>query len=559
MIAPAGIALGESTDVRRTGRTALLCATLAAVAAVITHLVGPPAGDAPAHAFQTLSFARHGFTLWDNYWYAGSYQYVLYSIVYYPVAAIGGVVPVAVISAAFAGWAFASATGRRWGRTARTPSLAFAATAPMIVMVSGMYPFGAGLAGAGIVIVLLQRRHPIPAAMALLLVPALSPLAFLLLLVVLAAALITSDAPRTTLRLNRWPAASVAGALIFAATLKLLFAQGGYYPFSLPDLAIALGFSGAGIALARRHIRRDFLSALFVLYGVTNLVLFLVPSPIGANATRLYSIAALPLLWLASRTRATPLRSRWLVLVLAVAFAAQVAPYVASGYRSYQGSTAAQSVFWRPALSFLKSHTDKNHRVEVVATAGHWEAYYLARVGVPLARGWYRQSDFPENDVLYKPVISPAAYQSWLRSLGVKYVMLPDVSLDYSSQAEAALIRSGRSGLVLASTAPHWRFYRLAKPTGIVSGGQVNPASVHVTTAAISFVAPTAGRYRVRVRYSPYWHPSAPICVTQTVNDMMELSVNTPGRVRLSMPDPLDAVFGGTSTGAAACASTTST
>jgi hypothetical protein len=548
MISPAGIPLGEPMDVRRTGRTALLCAALAAFAAAVTHLVGPPAGDAPAHAFQTLSFARHGFTLWDNYWYAGSYQYVLYSVIYYPVAAIGGIVPVAVISASFAGWAFASASCRRWGLPARLPSLAFAITAPMIVMVSGMYPFGAGLAVAGIVIVLLQRRHPIAAAIALLLVPAFSPLTFLLLLVVLAAALITSDAPRQTLALNRWPAVSVAGALVSAAVLKVMFAQTGYYPFSLTDLVIALGFSVAGIALARRHIRRDFLSALFVLYGVTNLVLFLVPSPIGANATRLYSIAALPLLWLASRTRATPLRSRWLVLVLTIVFAAQVAPYIAVGYRSYQGSTAAESVFWRPALSFLKAHSDRNYRVEVVATAGHWEAYYLARAGVPLARGWYRQSDFPENGLLYQQAISPPAYRSWLRALGVQYVMLPDVSLDYSSQAEAALIQSGRSGLVLAGTAPHWRFYRLANPVGIVSGGRVKPGSVHVTTAAISFVAPAAGRYRVRVRYSPYWQPSTPMCVMPTASGMMQLRVSTPGAVRLSMPDAFDAIFGGPTT-----------
>jgi hypothetical protein len=205
-------------------------------------------------------------------------------------------------------------------------------------------------------------------------------------------------------------------------------------------------------------------------------------------------------------------------------------------------------VFWRPALSFLKAHSDRNYRVEVVATAGHWEAYYLARAGVPLARGWYRQSDFPENGLLYQQAISPAAYRSWLRALGVQYVMLPDVSLDYSSQAEAALIQSGRSGLVLAGTAPHWRFYRLANPVGIVSGGRVKPGSVHVTTAAISFVAPAAGRYRVRVRYSPYWQPSTPMCVMPTASGMMQLRVSTPGAVRLSMPDAFDAIFGGPTT-----------
>ena len=41
------------------------------------------------------------------------------------------------------------------------------------------------------------------------------------------------------------------------------------------------------------------------------------------------------------------------------------------------------------------------YRVEAVATSGHWDAYYLADKGVPLARGWYRQDDFPENAVLY--------------------------------------------------------------------------------------------------------------------------------------------------------------
>src|SRR6478735_1029932 len=98
-----------------TARTAALCGLLAAGAAAVTHVVGPPPVDAPAHAFQTLAFARHGFALWDNYWYAGYYQYVLYSVLYYPVAVVAGIFPVAVVSVALSAWAFASATGRRWG------------------------------------------------------------------------------------------------------------------------------------------------------------------------------------------------------------------------------------------------------------------------------------------------------------------------------------------------------------------------------------------------------------------------------------------------------------
>ncbi len=543
-----------AVDAGGTARTAVLCGVLAAGAAAVTHVVGPPPVDAPAHAFQTLAFARHGFALWDNYWYAGYYQYVLYSVLYYPVAFVGGIFPVAVVSVALSAWAFASATGCRWGLLARWPSLAFAVTVPVVVMVSGMFPFIAGVAVAGLVVVLLQRRRRIAGALAIMVVPAFSPLAFLLLLVVLAASLAASPEPRVALRRNSWAVGAVAAALAVATALKLVFAQSGYYPFSLVDLGTALGISGVGLVITRARVRRDFLSALFVVYALVNVALFVVPSPVGSNATRLYSIAALPLLWLAARVRTPPLAWRRLIGVLVVVFAIQVEPVVVSAYHSYQESAAAAAAFWRPALSFLRVHRDAGHRVEVVATADHWEAYYLAQAGVSLARGWYRQADFPENQLLYQSTVSPPAYRAWLRALGVKYVLLPDVPLDYSSQAEASLIRSGRSGLSLVGTASHWRFYRLPDSVGIVSGSQSTPRRVHVTAGAVSFLAPEAGSYRIRIRYSPYWRPGGQLaCVSQTPDGMMRLVASAPGTVSLTMPDPLDAFVGNTTT-AAPCA-----
>ena len=59
----------------------------------------------------------------------------------------------------------------------------------------------------------------------------------------------------------------------------------------------------------------------------------------------------------------------------------------------------------------------------MVASWGHWEADYLPREGIPIARGWFRQDDFPQNAVLYQSTLTAAEYDAWLRSVGVRYVV----------------------------------------------------------------------------------------------------------------------------------------
>ena len=78
-------------------------------------------------------------------------------------------------------------------------------------------------------------------------------------------------------------------------------------------------------------------------------------------------------------------------------------------------------------------------------TPGHWAAVHLPRAGIPLTRGWYRQDDFPQNEVLYDR-LDRATYLKWLRSLGVRYVVLTDAPTDYSAKEEARLIASGARG-----------------------------------------------------------------------------------------------------------------
>ena len=67
------------------------------------------------HVYQLDVFVKHGFELWTNYWYAGRYTFVGYSLIYYPLAALVGIKLLAVLSAALATAAFTLILRGTWG------------------------------------------------------------------------------------------------------------------------------------------------------------------------------------------------------------------------------------------------------------------------------------------------------------------------------------------------------------------------------------------------------------------------------------------------------------
>ena len=91
MDARAGYGVGalSGTARIRLRRLALpaVCAFLGALVALLVGLITTPSGDAPSHLFQTWLFSNGGFEVWNNYWYAGRYEFVTYSVFYYPLAA----------------------------------------------------------------------------------------------------------------------------------------------------------------------------------------------------------------------------------------------------------------------------------------------------------------------------------------------------------------------------------------------------------------------------------------------------------------------------------------
>jgi hypothetical protein len=201
-------------------------------------------------------------------------------------------------------------------------------------------------------------------------------------------------------------------------------------------------------------------------------------------------------------------------------------------------------------VTFLKARSDIQYRTEVVATEGHWEAFYLAARGIPLARGWFRQDDFPQNQVLYQPTLSAAQYQAWLRSVGVRYVLLPHAPLDYSSNTEAHLLRSGRSGLRVVRRLPHWTVYELRHPTPILTADQPAPGVkvLGLTDSRIRLWLPDAGGYDLRVRYSPYWSTDGSgICLSPTATGMTHIQAQAPGPLTMDF-EPTLATMAATAT-----------
>jgi hypothetical protein len=144
--------------------------------------------------------------------------------------------------------------------------------------------------------------------------------------------------------------------------------------------------------------------------------------------------------------------------------------------------------------------------VEVVPTADHWEADYVA-AGAFLARGWERQLDVADNPVFYtEGALNASSYRAWLYDNGVRFVALPGAPLDFAGVAEGRLVAGGLPYLRLAWHDAHWRVFAVAGSPGLVSGAGAL-ASMQGRTVTLRFSRP--GVLLLRVRYSSRWRVTA--------------------------------------------------
>jgi hypothetical protein len=477
-----------------------------------------------AHAYQRALFIEHGFTLWNNFWYAGHYSFVTYSVLYYPLAAVIGIRLLVVATVATAALGFTLVTWHEWGPTARWSSRTFAIVWAGIVL-AGAFPFALGVALALFALWALQERAEWVFAALVLLTLAASPLAFALLtLIVVGVAL----AKRIDAKSAVVPAVALAATGALELALWRIFPDNGRYPFSIADLAAASAFSLLGAALVWQIERARALRMVLLVYGFACVLAYLVPSALGSNITRLQFVAIPMGVLVVSLRLWRPLPVCLVVIALAVSW--NVKPLVRSVSQGLE-NPAARLAYWKPAIRLLHAHLTPSYRVEAVDTVGHWPAEYLPASGIPLARGWFRQDDFPANAVLYGR-LTPARYRAWLRGLGVRYVLLSSAQPDYSAQREAALLRSGRSGLRLVFRSRNLAIFVLPVPAGILSGGPAaRLLALTQTRLVLRVVHP--GRYRLAVRYSPYWRTSSG-CIVARPDGMSEVLAPRPGKVVVS-------------------------
>jgi hypothetical protein len=408
------------------------------------------------------------------------------------------------------------------------------AAAPLF---TGLYAYTLGFAAMLATIKLLQLRRPWLAALFAMLTVGFSPLAFAFLCLIVGSYAVSR---RQIARRNVWFGLGLAVAAGIEVAALVLFpgAGAGVYPFHWIDFVAVLGVTTLGVLVARKARGAGPLVAFYALWGVGSVVIYIVPSPLGDNWTRLSAFVFPIMLLTASLAGFQP--RRLVVFALAVAFAYNLVPY-ALLVPSRLNNDTQQASFWRPAIRFLRAHAQPGYRVEVVPTAEHWEAYWIPKSGLPLARGWYRQLDVADNPALYANHLDASEYRHWLRSAAVRYVLLSTTApLDWEGgPQEARVLRSPSSGLRAVFRSRNWTIYELPHATPLLTG-PANPVVTSFGHTAIRGRVFAAGRYLMRAHYSPYLRLQGRGCVAPGPGKMTYLELTQAERFALSVPGTPD-------------------
>jgi hypothetical protein len=534
----------ESTGARAGGPRELLAQTPAwtiTTALALAYLIAAPASpDLAAASYRSDLFSRVGFTLWDNSWYGG-HHLLAYSLLAPALGALIGPQPLAAISMVAATALFAALIDGCFPRRATRIAAAWFAIGASVALLSSRAPFDLGLAIGLAAALLARRRHPAAAFALSVACAAASPVAGAFLGMAFVTWALAGP-------VRARPAALALAALAPIGALVLLFPEGGTQPFVGSAFYPALlGVAAVGALIEPSSASLRLLRIGAGVYALALVGAFAVPSAVGGNADRLGALAAGPIA--ACALACSSRRRRRALVALAPALLYWQANAPLADFAAAASDPAVRSSYYAPLLGELHElhvgYGARPARIEVVATADHWEARWLAP-HVMLARGWERQLDTYRNSLFYEGAggpLAPARYRAWLARNAISYVALSDAPLDYSARAEARIVRSGGGASYLHEIwhSAHWRLFAvrdaqpLAQPPALLTGASSDSLSVY---------APRAGSYTVRVRFTPYWAVTAGRgCVSRAPGGWTEVSARHGGVVRVGIAFSLSRVF----------------
>ncbi len=521
--------------------------TITAALGVVYLILAPASPDLAAASYRSNLFSTAGFTLWDNSWYGG-HHLLAYSVLAPALGALIGPQPLAAISMAIATALFARLIDGRFPAGAARVAAIWFALGASVALLSSRVPFDLGLA-IGLGAALAAARGRPRSAFALAIVCALaSPVAGAFLALAFLAWAVAGPA-------RAWPLTLTAGALAPIALLVLAFPEGGAQPFVGSAFYPALaGVVVVGALMPSGNpLSGESTSALRVLrigallYALALIGSFLIPTAVGGNADRLGALVAGPLAAcvLAGAARGS-LHRRALIVLAPFLFYWQANAPVADWLSTLSNASTSAS-YYAPLLGELRAlgvgYGARPTRIEVVATADHWEARWMAP-HVMLARGWERQLDTYRNGIFYeesKP-LTAARYRAWLSQNAIAYVALPDAPLDYSARAEARLLRGGRASYLREIWhSAHWRLFAVGGASPLVSPPGVLSS---VGSDSLALYAPRAGDYTVRVRFTPYWAlASGDGCVARAPGGWTSVQAHAAGSFHVVISFALARVF----------------
>jgi hypothetical protein len=467
----------------------------------------PQVGDLAAQVFRTELFQRGGLGIWNGSWYGGHYT-LTYSVLFPPLAALLTPQLVGMLSVVSSSYFFDRLVRDRWGEAARWATLWFAAGV-VTLLADGQLTFSLGVAFGLATLRCLQVNRPAAALLAAACCALSSPVASAFLGGVVLAGIAERASARRAIR-SAIPLAALGVAVIaigLVAIPNLAFPEAGQFPFASSSfLALPLWCGSAlyvtrGLGKEERQLRWAIAG-----YLIVSALLWLAPNPMGGNAVRLGALFGGPVLAAVVLARRPRVPVWFLTLFMFGGLYWQVNASVTQIARSVGDPSTAAEYFQAPA-DWLRHHGGPGVRLEVPPTANHWESAYLAPE-FELARGWLRQLDTTRDGIFYAEdePLNDARYSAWLRGNAIRYVVLPDAPLDYSSVAERRLILAEPSYLRLRWLDPHWRIYEVRNPAPIMQplgGGEARLRRIGHSGFALDVARP--GDFLVRVSFTPYW------------------------------------------------------